>query len=267
MAKGYWNATRDPIVRRATITVDNWPKGEPPLKVLLLSDTHVAGPDMPPSRLRRIVRHLNKLKPDLVLIAGDLVSEKTVATHVYTAAEVTAPLGGFTSRLGTVAVLGNHDHWYEPEAIIAGLRKVGVTVLNNDAVARGPVLIGGIDDEHSGHDDEPATFAALDALTAEKGATLPRLIVSHTPDTVPDLLSPVVAVFAGHTHCGQIKFPFIGALTYASAYGDRYACGAIDDKGQRVFVGAGLGTSLLPLRYGAPPDVWLVTLQAGGFKS
>jgi predicted MPP superfamily phosphohydrolase len=262
LGKGYWNATRDPIVRKATITVENWPKSEPPLKVLLLSDTHVAGPDMPPSRLRRIVARLNKLNPDLVLIAGDLVSEKTVATHVYTAAQVTAPLGGFKSRLGTVAVLGNHDHWYAPEAIIAGLRKVGVTVLNNDAVARGPVLIGGIDDEHSGHDDEPATFAALDALPPA-----PRLIVSHTPDTVPDLLSPVVAVFAGHTHCGQIYFPFIGALTYASSYGDRYACGAIDDGGQPVFVGAGLGTSLLPLRYGAPPDVWLVTLQAGGIKS
>ncbi len=270
LAKGYWNATRDPIVRRASITVENWPSGEPPLKVLLLSDTHIAGPDMPPERLRRIVRQLNSHKADLVLIAGDLVSEKRLATHIYTADEVTAPLGGFKSRLGTVAVLGNHDHWYAPKAIRAGLRKVGVTVLTNDAVARGPVLIGGIDDEHSGHDDEPATFAALDALdtlSTEKNPPAPRLIISHTPDTVPDLLSPVVAVFAGHTHCGQIVLPIIGALTYASSFGDRYACGAIDDKGQRVFVGAGLGTSILPLRYGAPPDVWLVTLQAGGIAS
>jgi uncharacterized protein len=85
--------------------------------------------------------------------------------------------------------------------------------------------------------------------------------VTHSPDVVPDLPLPVTAVFAGHTHCGQIAFPYFGAITYVSRYGDRFACGDINDKGQRVFVGAGLGTSILPLRYGAPPDAWLVTLK------
>ena len=46
-----------------------------------------------------------------------------------------------------------------------------------------------------------------------------------------------------------------------SRYGNRFACGAIADGGQTIFVGAGLGTSILPLRFGAPPDVWLVTLR------
>ncbi|MBL0915083.1 MAG: metallophosphoesterase, partial [Sphingopyxis sp.] len=82
LAKGYWNATRDPVVRTATVAVTDWPAGQAPLKILLLSDTHVAGPDMPPERLARIVGELNRLKPDLVLIAGDLVSEKRTATHI-----------------------------------------------------------------------------------------------------------------------------------------------------------------------------------------
>ena len=47
-AKGYWNATRDPLIRTATVAVADWPVGQPPLKLLLLSDIHVAGPDMPP---------------------------------------------------------------------------------------------------------------------------------------------------------------------------------------------------------------------------
>ena len=72
VGKGYWNATRDPLVRRATIEVEGWPAGEPPVNVLLLSDVHVAGPDMPPERLVKIVDGLNRLRPDLVLIAGDL---------------------------------------------------------------------------------------------------------------------------------------------------------------------------------------------------
>jgi uncharacterized protein len=256
LGKGYWNATRDPVIRLATLTVENWPKGEPPLKVLLLSDTHVAGPDMPPERLTRIIRQLNRLKPDLVLVAGDLVSEKRLATHIYTPKEITAPLGEFKSRLGTVVALGNHDHWFDPEAIEDGLRQAGVTVLKNEAIARGPLIIGGVDDDFSGHDDVPTTFAAMDAMST----AVPRVLITHSPDIVPELPSPVAAVFAGHTHCGQIVLPFYGPLSTVSRFRDRFGCGNINDKGQRVFVGAGLGTSILPLRYGAHPDVWLVTL-------
>src|SRR3546814_18640031 len=58
-----------------------------PLKLLLLSDIHVAGPDMPPERLVRIVADLNQLKPNLVLIAGDLVREKRSAPHIYRSEE------------------------------------------------------------------------------------------------------------------------------------------------------------------------------------
>jgi predicted MPP superfamily phosphohydrolase len=255
LAKGYWNATRDPLIRTAKVEVADWPAGQPPLRLLLLSDVHVAGPDMPPERLVRIVAELNRLKPDLVLIAGDLVSEKRSATHIYTAAEVVAPLGGLRAPLGVVVAPGNHDHWFKPDALRSELEKQGLRVLQNEAVKLGPLIVGGVDDDYSGHDDVPATFAAMDRL----GSGVP-LLLTHSPDIVPDLPRPVAAVFAGHTHCGQIRFPFIGALSYVSRYGDRFSCGDIDDKGQRVFVGAGLGTSLLPLRFNTPPDAWLVTL-------
>jgi uncharacterized protein len=255
IAKGYWNATRDPIIQRASISVANWPKGEAPLRILLLSDTHVAGPDMPPERLARIVATLNALKPDLVLIAGDLISEKSLSRQLYTANEATAPLGVLRARLGIVAALGNHDHWFAPTAIETSLRKQGITVLKNEAVARGPLVIGGVDDDFSQHDNVPATVTAMDAFPPG-----PRIILTHSPDIIPELPMRVAAVFAGHTHCGQIVLPFYGPLTYVSRYKERFGCGAIFDNGQRVFVGAGLGTSVIPLRYGAPPDVWLVTL-------
>lgn len=258
IGKGYWNATRDPVVRTATVAATDWPEGQAPLRILLLSDTHVAGPDMPPARLARIVGELNALKPDLVLIAGDLVSEKRLATHIYTAAEVVAPLGKLKAPLGVVVSPGNHDHWFEPDALRAALETRGVRVLQNEAIKLGPLIVGGIDDDYSGHDDVPKTFAAMDRL----GPGVP-LILSHSPDVVPDLPHPVAAVFAGHTHCGQIRFPIVGALSYVSRYGDRFACGDIRDGEQRVFVGAGLGTSILPLRFNTPPDVWLVTLGPG----
>jgi uncharacterized protein len=256
LAKGYWNATRDPVIRTASLSVTNWPAGEPPLKILLISDIHVAGPDMPPERVRHIVAQLNRLKPDLVLVAGDLVSEKGVATHSYSAPEIVEPLSGLKSRLGTVVALGNHDHWFKSAQLEAELRKHNITVVKNNAIERGPLVLGVVDDIHIGLDDIPATFAAMDKLPPK-----PQILLAHSPDVVPDITSAVAAVFAGHTHCGQIVFPFFGALTYVSRYGDRFACGAINDNGQRVFVTAGLGTSVLPLRFGAMPDAWLVTLR------
>ncbi|HEY4546323.1 MAG TPA: hypothetical protein VIG90_07885 [Pedomonas sp.] len=78
-------AQSDPIVRQATMGLPDWPEGTPPVRIALLSDIHVAGPDMPPSRLARIVAQVNGLAPDIVLIADDVISDKTLV--------VTAGLG------------------------------------------------------------------------------------------------------------------------------------------------------------------------------
>jgi uncharacterized protein len=257
-ALGLYNATRDPIVRTATIRLKDWPGNTPPVRVLHISDIHVAGPDMPPERLSRLVAKMNALSPDLITIGGDLVSEKRTATRLYTAAEIAAPLGGLRAQLGVIVAPGNHDHWFDMPAINRELNRHGITVLANQAVRRGPLIIGGVDDDYSGHDDIPATFAAMAVLGAG-----PRILVTHSPDIVPDLPVPVGAILAGHTHCGQIAFPVIGALSYVSRYGDRFACGLIQDANGPVIVGAGLGTSILPLRFGAPPDMWLVTFTGG----
>lgn len=256
VARGMWNAHADPVVRTATLTLADWPEGEPPLKVLLISDTHVAGPEMSPERLREILHGFNRLEPDLVLLAGDYHSSKRLSTRHYSAAELTAPFADAKPRLGVVAVLGNHDYWFDPEGVSTGLKAAGVTLLGNSAVRRGPLIIGGVDDEVTNHDSLGHTYAAM----AELGEG-PRILLSHSPDIVPDLPSPVAAVFAGHTHCGQINLPGLGVYSYASRHGDRFGCGMIDFEGQKLFVGAGLGTSILPLRYGVPPDVWMVTLK------
>lgn len=255
IGRGLWNASAEPIVRSAAVQVADWPEGAPPMRILLVSDTHVAVPDMPPERLAAIMRRFNKLKPDLILLAGDFHSGKTLSTRHYSAAELTAPFAEAKAKYGVIAVLGNHDYWFQPEPIAKGMKAAGVTVLRNQAVRRGPLVVGGVDDEVTNHDNLKRTYAAMDALGPG-----PRILTTHSPDIVPDLPVPVDAVFAGHTHCGQIALPFVGALTHASKYGDRFACGDMTDGKQRLFVGAGLGTSILPLRYGVPPDVWLVTL-------
>ncbi len=110
---GYSNARADPIVREAYVPVADWPVDEPPLRVLSIADVQVAGPDMPPERVRRIARQMNRLSPDLIVVPGDLISEKRAATRHYTEAETAAPFADFEARLGMVVVPGNHDHWVD----------------------------------------------------------------------------------------------------------------------------------------------------------
>jgi predicted MPP superfamily phosphohydrolase len=73
----------------------------------------------------------------------------------------------------------------------------------------------------------------------------------------------VTLLLAGHTHCGQIRLPHVGAISFMSRYGDRYGCGLVTEGRLRVVTSAGIGTSLLPLRLGAVPDLWLLTLGPG----
>lgn len=249
----YAIAIADPVVRRADIALPGWPAGAPPVTALLMSDIHVAGPDMPPERLARIVEQVNALRPDVVLIAGDLISEKRVATRLYSMADAIRPLAGLTPRLGSVAVLGNHDHWYDAAGARAALAVANIRLLDNDAVQIGPLAVGGLDDDHTRRANLQRTLARL----ASVGGA--RLILSHSPDPFPDLPASISLMLAGHTHCGQIA-PF-GPILTMSSFGKRYACGVIRERDRTLIVTAGLGTSGLPLRLGAEPDLWLLTLR------
>jgi uncharacterized protein len=250
----YQVAKRDPIIHRSQITLTNWPKDQPKLKILLASDVHVAGPDMPPERLAGIVAQIAKLEPDIVLFAGDFVSDKALSTHKYSSDEALAPLGSLRPPLGSLAVLGNHDHWRNKTAITNALVANGVEVLNNNATKVGPLIIGGLDDDFTGNSDLPKLLSHM----AEYDGI--RVILSHSPDAFPDIPDDVPLTLAGHTHCGQIALPFFGPLATASRHGDRFACGKIMEGKKTIIVGAGLGTSILPLRLGAVPDMWLISL-------
>lgn len=251
----YRTATADPVVRWTSVAM---PGLDSPVRLLLISDIHVGGPDMPPSRLARIVARINALRPDLVLIAGDFVAGHDPLKGRAYADRLAGPLAGLHAPLGVVAVLGNHDHWTAPDRIAGVLRGAGETVLTNAAVRRGPLVVVGVDDEFSGHADVGRALRAAEGL---EGA---RVVLTHTPDTTRIMPAAGGALLlAGHTHCGQAVLPLVGSLAvhrFGSAlYRPRHECGAVRDPSRLVIVTGGIGASL-PFRYGAPPDLWLLTL-------
>lgn len=109
LALGYTNATADPVVRRLTLRVPGYPDTAPPVRILLFSDVHVHGPDMPPDRVARIVDQMNALHPDVVVAAGDFIGNSLIGRH-YPIAEAIAPLARLDARYGVYAVLGNNDY-------------------------------------------------------------------------------------------------------------------------------------------------------------
>lgn len=251
-AKAWSDTAAEPEIVRFTARLDGLPAGAPPLRLLLLSDIHVSGPDMPPERLARIVEQANRLRPDVVLIAGDFVSEKRTATRLYSAAEAIAPLATLKAPLGKIAVPGNHDHWFGIADVRRELERAGFTVLANAAMRAGPLAIGGIDDDFTGRADLSATLAAVNRLGGG------RVLLSHSPDPFPDLPAGFGLMLAGHTHCGQIRYPWGGSPATMSAHGDRYACGAVRENGNLLVTTAGLGTSVLPFRLFSQPEMWLI---------
>ena len=121
-------------------------------------------------------------------------------------------------------------------------------------LAQGPLAIGGLDDLLTGHARPKAMMAALARLHGG------RVIVSHSPDPFARLPANMGLMLAGHTHCGQITF-FGWAPVTNSFYGRRFVCGLVRERGNVLVVTAGLGTSVVPIRLGARPDIWLIEVR------
>ncbi|MBS0254180.1 MAG: metallophosphoesterase [Proteobacteria bacterium] len=261
-AWGLNQAVRMPVERQITLPLPGLPPGTPPYRVALLSDIHFGNRAMQPERLAAIVAAVNARHPDLVLLAGDYVNTDGL---VESSAGLRTGLAGFKARDGVIAVFGNHDHWPAPQTVRAVLDADGIKVLANSAVRAGPLLVLGLDDAHSGYAQIDRLEAARAAARAAGDSGAP-LVLTHSPAAIPLLPATMPVVLAGHTHCGQIVLPGIGSL--ASWIGKRrlsprYICGLTREPGRTVLTTGGVGSGSIPVRIGAPPDWWLITLTGG----
>ena len=248
-AFSYWSAIRMPVIREASVVLPGWPAGEAPITVALLSDIHIGNAATDSARFERIAAAVTARRPDLIVLAGDFIAGHEPADAAL-APGLVAGLRRLRAPLGVLAVPGNHDHWTGIAAVRRALADGGVAVLANAAVGRGPIVVGGLD-------DWPTRYARVtDTVAAMRAAGPALLLVSHSPDVAPLLPNDVTLLLAGHSHCGQIVLPFVGAPVQVTR--PRYRCGVIREGARTTIVTAGTGTSGPPLRFGAPPDVWLV---------
>jgi predicted MPP superfamily phosphohydrolase len=234
----------------AAIALPGLPAAFDGLRVLLVTDPH-AGPFVSPPALGDAMERLQSVRPDLIVIGGDLTSSKLseFAAHREAFEVLRAPLGVY-------AVLGNHDHYTQrtPE-LMRQVEALGIRMLHNrsvDIVRDGERLsLAGIDDLNKGQPD-------LDAALAQ--ARPPVVLVSHNPDVLFEAAARNVAlVLSGHTHAGQIRVPGLPVLVRQSRY--RLDEGRYRHQATELVVSRGLGAVGLPWRAWCPPEGVLLTLR------
>lgn len=259
------------VVTRYRLTPRNWPSGQRPVRVAVIADIHACDPWMPLSRVAEIVAVANSLKPDVTLLLGDYIpSLRRFRTAVVPPAEWGRALADLEAPLGVYGIAGNHDWWHD----IAGVRQAfaanHLPLMQNDVVRLEPKdapafwLIGlgdqlahPLGDDHfRGVDDLPGALARI----PDDGT--PIVLMAHEPDIFPRVPERVGLTLSGHTHGGQVNLPFLGRLVVPSKYGDRYAYGRVTENGHDLIVSGGLGCSVLPVRFGVPPEI--VLLELGG---
>ncbi len=92
----------------------------------------------------------------------------------------------------------------------------------------------------------------------------PVILMVHEPDIFVRVPKRATLTLAGHTHGGQVLLPFVGRPIVPSAYGQRFAYGHIVEGGRNMIVSSGLGLTGLPIRFGVPPEIALITVGAPG---
>jgi len=214
--------------------------------------------------IRRAIEIVNRLQPDLVALTGDFVTFPVLAFHddrrSASAAEPCAKLlSQLRSRLGSIAVLRNHDAHCDPDAVTAALESHGIRVLRNRSQAferSGRRLwFCGLDSV----DLNPSIERALLGVPKDEAVVL----LVHEPDFVDEASRyPVDLQLSGHSHGGQIWIPGIGA-PWLPRYARKYPRGRYTVRSLPLYTNIGLGTIRLPVRLNCTPEVTLFTLRSG----
>ena len=254
--RALWWEPRHVRLTFRTLALPAWPERLDGLRVAVIADLHTGAPHVSLSKLTRVVERVNAEEPDLVALLGDYVDPRVTGATRIPIAEVASALAGLEAPLGAVAVLGNHDWAEGGRETTSAFREAGISVLENEAVSVGRGLwVTGLADAGSRAPDLVAALAAVPERA-------PVLLLSHNPDVFPEVPEGVSLTLSGHTHGAQVDLPLVRDRVTPSRFGAHYAGGVFEERGRLLFVSRGVGTSRLPARFLAPPEVALLKLTS-----
>jgi uncharacterized protein len=243
------------LISETDILIKNLPSRFEGFRITQLTDIHLSkilGVD----EVRRVVNIAQQTKPDLFVLTGDYAT--TYRRYIEPCAEALSPL---SAPEGVWAVLGNHDHYTDPELTTRALERRKIVVLNNQntTLRRGPdsIQLSGIDDW---------TWNATDWIRAFRGIKKdgPTVLLSHQPGVLEfEQTQNVSLILSGHTHGGQINLPWVGAPARFATKDLRFAQGHFRYGNVQLYVSSGTGVIGLPVRFGVRPEIAVLRLKSG----
>jgi predicted MPP superfamily phosphohydrolase len=219
-----------------SLAFDDLDPALPPVCVVHITDTHIERNGF---REMDVVRRVNALQPDIVVFTGDYLNLSNIrdpeaAEHFrHLVAQLEAPYGIYAVR-GSVEPMpetmarlleGTDVVWLEQEAVTLDVRGQRVTLV-------------GVACSHRQELDTARLARAMAAVPDDEFT----LLLYHSPDLIREAVGHGLDLYlAGHTHGGQLRLPFYGAIVTFSRYGRRYASGLFEEAGTRMYVSRGLG--------------------------
>lgn len=257
---GYLHGPFDLRTTQVNLTFADLSAEVPPLRIVHLSDTHV---ERTTAREKEIVRRVNELEPDLIMLTGDYLNLSYLRDET-AIDDFRSLISQLKARYGIYAVRGSVDSLDPTATLFDGLE---VVVLENESVRLDvhgqEVHIVGVACSHKLRIDYSRFDRALegvpdDALT---------ILLYHSPDLMEKAVDEGIDLYlAGHTHGGQIRLPFYGAILTGSIYGKQYEAGLYHEGETYLYVSRGLGMeggSAPRVRFLCPPEIVIHTLQGG----
>lgn len=228
------------------------------IKILQFSDTHLSE-YFTIEDLEKVVDKINEEKPDIVIFSGDLIDHYYNYSYTGDVSQIWEVLVRINAPLGKYAIYGNHDYGGGAEKVYKDIMENSgfITLVNeNFNLKEYNLNIIGLDDSIFGNLD-------IEKLSELIDDNFFNLVVSHEPDIVDLMLEYNIDLFlSGHSHGGQVHIPFIKSIL--PPLGEKYTKGLYEFENYRnttLYVNIGIGTSQIPFRFMAAPELTVFTLN------
>ena len=249
------------VAEHVAIRLNRLPPEFDGLRLAQLTDIHF-GPNIGRNHVEKAMQMAVAFKPDVVVLTGDFVSHPLLKPNRRQGAKFAEPCANALAqfkRVPQIAVLGNHDHWTDPEIVHHALAERSINVLRNACfvLERGDkrLWIAGIDDAFERKAD---LNAALALIPADE----PTILLAHEPDYADYAARfPIDLQLSGHSHGGQVRLPGIGPLILPHL-ARKYHTGHYRIGKLQLYTSRGVGVINPPVRFNCPPEVTLITLKS-----
>lgn len=244
------------ITKEYVVSDQNIPNGYDGIKIVHFSDLHY-NRAISLDKINDIVDEINLINPDIVVFTGDLI-DKDVSLTKKDFSDLTISLRKIKATYGKYAIMGNHDYYKDKDSVINVYSDSDFKYLENsyDFIYNKTgetIFIGGVNTASYDLDDVDKT---LEYFKEENVEDMYKIMLIHEPDITSKIVKKydVNLILAGHSHNGQIRLPFIGAI-YTPPHAKKYYDNYYEFGNTKLYISSGIGVSAVNYRLWNRPSI------------